>query len=172
MGILYPKSNLTFDLSFKVKQVGQKSSYYQKSPITPQILQIESQSVLGLDRKVGMGILSPKSNLTCHLPSRSNRQVKGQIINKSPITPQILEIESQSVLGLNRKVGMGILYPKSNLTSHLPSMSNRQVKGQIINKSPQTSQILVIESQSVLILDRKVGMGILYIHVQKVKFDL
>ena len=39
----------------------------KKSPITSHILEIESKSVLGLDGKVGMGVIFPKSNLNCDL---------------------------------------------------------------------------------------------------------
>ena len=79
MGMLHPQLNLTCDLSFKVRHVGQRSNY-QKRPITPGILKVNSESILALDRKVAMGMLYLESSLTCDL-SFSVKQI-GQWSNR------------------------------------------------------------------------------------------
>ena len=89
-GSLYLGSNLTCDLSVKVKQVGQRSNYQSKSPITPQILEISSQlQCIGVRQKSVYGCLISKVNFDLYpfLQGQTGTGRSNVKLSKSPITP-------------------------------------------------------------------------------------
>ena len=109
MGILQLQLDLSCDFSLKVKQVGQMSNY-QKRPATPHTLEIEIQSVLRSDRKVGVGTLRVQSNLTCGLFFKVKQVGHSSNYQMSPMASQMLALKSYSLLELDRKVCIWVAY--------------------------------------------------------------